>query len=131
MPQKKTVEKSYSKKDTDKGGDKKFMPDQELTIGVNVVNLDEIKELRKELERIKELKEEIKEMQEEEKTEPGVTPSDVPDIDPNPNPRPFPEPEYPQRPRFWVSLDSEGEVTEFDPFENDEDDIKAETSFEV
>jgi len=99
------------------------MPDHELTIGVNILNLEEVKELRKELERIKEL----------EKEEDSTThPTDFPDIgDPNPNPSdPFTPEKTPKRPRFWVSLDSDGEVTEFDPFEN-EDDVKAETSFQV
>jgi len=104
------------------------MPDQELTIGVNVVNLEEVKELRKELERIKELKEEIKEIQEDE-DDSTTHPTDFPDIG-DPNPNPFPDPQRPKRPRFWVSVSSDGEVTEFDPFENDED-VKAETSFQV
>lgn len=96
------------------------MPDQSITVNVNVENLEQLKELRRELEKIKELKEDIQDLeQDEENTDLGIDDTDFPDIgepipDPNvPSPKREPYPEYPRRPRFWVNIGSSDEK-EFD-----------------
>lgn len=110
------------------------MPDQSITVAVEVENLEEVKELRKELEKIRDLKKELQELEKDEEDEDGWNPIE-PDDDhrkfpwkphDDPNPRPFPEPEYPKRPRFWV-MDGEEKQFEFE----DDDSIKAETTFQV
>jgi len=92
------------------------MPDHNITIGVEILNLEEVKELRKELERIKELKEEIKELEKEEDEGTDKYPTDPIDIDPDPSPNP-------RRPKFWL----ENEEREFKA----NDKILAGTQFEI
>lgn len=95
------------------------MPDQTLTIEVNILNLEEVKELRRELEKIKELNEEI--------NEPDNNPLDIPDID---NPAP-PRPEYPEDlPKWRTNDDEKGKY--FITTDNEEDsETIVETSLEI
>lgn len=103
------------------------MVDHEFTIGVEVTNLEEVKQLRKELERIKELKKELEKDDEED-----TSPLDIPDD-------PFPS----RRTKFWVEDADEtfGPEEEFEPHnkgtgfymktEEDEENVIADTQFEI
>lgn len=106
------------------------MVDHEFTIGVEVTNLEEVKQLRKELERIKELKKEIKELEKDDKED--TSPLNIPDDS-------FPS----RRTKFWVKDADEtfGPEEEFEPHnkgtgfymktEEDEENVIADTQFEI
>lgn len=101
------MEKSYLKNAT---GEKTMT---KLNIDLDI-NLEQVKELRKELEKIRDLKKEINDLEK--------------DGGEDNNPLDLPEPPQPsRRPRFWLNTGSE--KTAFEPF-NDEK-VKAETSFQV
>lgn len=83
------------------------------------VNLEEVKELRKELEKIKELKEEINRLDKKEEDESDI---DFPDIG-----DPTPRPKFPRDPAFPKYFCDDGEGHSFEADEN----ILADTNIEI
>ena len=98
------------------------MTDMNMTLQVEVNTLEEVKELRRELEKIRDLKKEINDLDKED-DDSSIFPDDD-GIDIDPNPRPKPKPDYPTRPDIWMR---NGEGFEVEVDEN----VLADTQFRI